>query len=251
MIPSLLALYDVLNDDDDEIRDVGAEAVSFILKKNLIPLAAQTEFLSWLSLHFSEADNASVLLEYVIRRLTDTPCDGGNALKNTRAQLELSLQQNTALFVEEEQNLFIDEVREVKQVCQMSYILVTNQKSLAKSLTMSEFVVWTLAALRALNELTRPDKPLGWTSKPATFAICARILTCAGAVLDLKRAGVEAEEIMESIGAVREELEKVSLIHDFHPLLLEMVARGLGYEKTTKWIDEVSRGRLRPKKVKK
>src|SRR3954463_10346453 len=46
----MFALYDTLNDDDDEIRDLSARTVSRLLGTSLVPLAAGVELAKWISM---------------------------------------------------------------------------------------------------------------------------------------------------------------------------------------------------------
>jgi len=241
MLPALFALYDTLNDDDDEIRDVGAETVSYMLQKNLVPLAAQVEFLSWLATKYRQDPDASILLDHVICRITSTVDIAQTSLKSIDAQLEISLQQDNALFVQEEQNLFIDEVREHTQMVNLLSSLLSLNTSLVTSNTMQMFSLWTLQSLKVLNSLAKPDKPFGWTSKPATFAICYRILHASRALLGIA-AGTEEKDLGERpepwLGAIGEELRKIKNVEGLHPTLMSIVKETINGGAERRWVVE-------------
>lgn len=134
-------------------------------------------------------------------------------LLSAKAQLLSSLEQDNALFVEEEQNLFIDEVREIelwgKIFTKLSASLQLQQKE--------EFVEWIIEGLICLNAVGKRDGALGWTSKPAAFVICTRILSSASLILGLDE---EGEEWNGKMGVIREEVKKVKRIQELHPSLL-------------------------------
>ena len=235
MLPALFALYDTLNDDTDEIRNVGAEAVSYILMKSLIPLAAQTEFLSWLSTKYKDSSDTPLLLEYVIRRITNTKENTSADHQCIRAQLIASLQEDNALFVEEEQNLFIDKVREDTQMLTLFASLVSTNTDFD---TIAVFATWTIDGLQTLHELAISDKPLGWTSNPTTFAICSKILQCSNTLLKTEKesVGTASKSNHNHVGSrIRMQLEMLRAIEGFHPVLLEMVEGGLEMTRKPNW----------------
>lgn len=186
---------------------MGASAVSFILQKSLVPLAAREAFADWLIASFP---SSSHLGRETILRLSGTT-DG--PLISAKQQLLISLEQDNALFVEEEQNLFVDEIREVelwsKTFTQISHSLKLQDKE--------EFVEWTIEGLLSLNALGKRDGALGWTSKPAAFVICTRILASATLILGLNE---EGEDWKGKMDMIRSEVEKVKEIAELHPSLL-------------------------------
>jgi hypothetical protein len=193
-LSSLLALYDTLNDDDDDIRDVGAETVSSITRKSLAPLAAREEIVKYLV--FVNARTTSFVWS-VVQRMT-----GNNesilesevvSLKSAESQFSEALLEDDALFVEEEQNLFVDEVREMKlwsnvlgELTQQSReALYERPASSEHSKPLEALAMWTADGLATLNKTLKADGPLGWTSKPSAFAASMRVLVCVNAVLRL------------------------------------------------------------------
>lgn len=233
MLPCLIALYDTLNDDDDEVRELGAQIVSSIVGKPLIPLAACEEFAEWLRLKYPRDQMFSW---NVICRITGSDefiFHGAYAgLCSPEDQLAAAMKQDDALFVEEEQNLFIDEVREAKL---WSSVLSKDLKVLQAEKSgeyqwqqYSHLAKWILNALRQLNIIMeKNDGPLGWTSKPSMFASCVRILFGANVLLESKNTLPEnisrilsQNEISEALSVFKDLGEK----NDIHPILLSKVS---------------------------
>ncbi|KAH9900343.1 putative death-receptor fusion protein-domain-containing protein [Xylariomycetidae sp. FL2044] len=224
-IPWLLALYDSLNDDDDEIREAAAEAAAPILGRALVSVEAGQRLLDWLAVQFKDAQGFRA---HVVSRMighyqpvannnnnnTTSAAEGTTALLDAwvpaHQQLASAMRFDDSLFVIEEQNLYIDEVRETKRwsnVYTSLPLLPQSSERAAAAAGASRdddeaLRAWTLAGLRTLMHIAeepRRDDALGWTSKPEVFAICARILTCA-AVL----AAAEEDEKEEEEGQDRE-----------------------------------------------
>jgi len=181
-----------LNDDDDEIRDVGAETVSLIMKMSLVPLAAREEFIKHLV--FLNGSAASFGWS-VVQRLTgsnESTLDTERvSLKSAEAQFSEALREDDALFVEEEQNLFIDEVREMKLWSnvlgelpqQAQQYLYEGPMDSKHSEPLAALAMWTADGLATLNKTLKADGPLSWISKPSAFAASMRVLVCVNAVL--------------------------------------------------------------------
>ncbi|KAI1821781.1 hypothetical protein F4861DRAFT_517444 [Xylaria intraflava] len=224
----LLALYDALTDDDVEVREAAAEAASPILGCELVAVEAGARLLRWLAAHFGhEPDFLAHVVgrmvghnfgsnSFVITRATEESRNEvvGLDWASAEAQLEEAMRFDGSLFVVEEHNQYIDEVREVKQWTDVFSFL--NPSIIAGVWAHANNVLakWTLAGLRTLTRIAQTehavagDGPLGWTSKPQVFAICARILTCASVLvkLDCQAHSREAEERIYS--DITEELRR-------------------------------------------
>ena len=258
-LPWLLALYDALNDDDDEIRDAAASAAAPVLSgQQLEPAEAARRLLGWLR---GQRYGGSPSLEFrvhaagrMIGHVSSVPlpssssssssslpiataaADGGNdenkeektnptCWTSAEHQLRAAMRFDDSLFVVEEQNLYVDEVREARRwrdvlfaassssspspsptavAAEAPSLLPQPQQQQRPELEALE--TWTLDGLRSLIRLTETtetdggggdDGPLGWTSKPEVFAICARILV-AGTAL--------ASSSLSSSGEIRDAL---------------------------------------------
>jgi hypothetical protein len=84
-----------------------------------------------------------------------------------------------SLFVIEEQNLFVDEVRETQR-------WVSVYKSLAwesNNPCLEALTSWTSEGLEAMQSLvSQEDGPLGYGSKPEVFAILSRVIRASAAL---------------------------------------------------------------------
>jgi hypothetical protein len=198
-LPWLFALYDALNDDDDEIRDIAAVASKEILGGSMIPMQAADSLLAWLGPRYETSQQFASL---VTGRMT-----GRNFLSMTTrvveaeelltswvpaaTQLSRSLVFDDALFVIEEQNLYIDKVREAERFRQvlLSIIKTSGAVEAHAAASVAALKVWTMDGMRALLRTINEqgyDGPLGWTSNPAVFIICARILLSASVLSSLE-----------------------------------------------------------------
>lgn len=222
-VPSLLALYDGLVDDDDEVRDVSARIVSRILGGCLVPLAAQTKFFSWLEKHFMEDDS---LCDTTLARLT-----GGN-VEPIGSQLSLAMEEDDTLFVEEEQNLFSDEVRETRIWAE----ILMHAKGIAWEGVITRLSLWVvdgLDVMRSAAVAEKVDGPRGWTSDPQVFAICMRLILTGNALIAHyivareDRQTSKGGEALKSIVGGMEALLVTGVKHRLHESLLEEVRGGL------------------------
>ncbi|RWA07653.1 hypothetical protein EKO27_g7461 [Xylaria grammica] len=255
-LPWLLALYDALTDDDVEVREAASEAASSILGLALVPVEAGARLLRWLAVHFGH--DADFLLHVVGRMIgynfsstslaVTRTIKGGLAEVNgmswvsAKSQLVEAMRFDDSLFVIEEHNQYIDEVREAKRWANVFLSLDSPRAKDARGNASKVLAEWTLASLCTLTDIVRSesavagDGPLGWTSKPQVFAICARILLCASTLAKLEiaysqghsqgeegnkqRGGQVYTDVLEALGRFRE------LGQDdrarFHELLLRM-----------------------------
>lgn len=185
----MLALYDTLNDDDDEIRDLSARTVSTLLQRSLVPLAARVELVN----HIKRLHGSNLLFYWSsICRVTGNDLYSSKVgfplLESAEAQFSRALKNDDSLFVEEEQNLFIDEVRETRlwakvfEETDLPFFSEANfDSSWGKAYTALS--VWVTDGLATMTGLFHGDDgPLGRTSRPAVFAICMRVLVAAKAV---------------------------------------------------------------------
>ncbi|KAI0971132.1 putative death-receptor fusion protein-domain-containing protein [Xylaria arbuscula] len=246
-LPWLLALYDALTDDDVEVREAAADATSPILDLTLVPVEAGARLLRWLAGHFGHEPD---FLMHVVERMIghnfgstslaitsdpkgDSTDVNGSSWVPTKFQLEEAMRFDDSLFVIEEHNQYIDEVREVERWTNVFLSSNLAAEKDARGNASKALVDWTLASLHTLIEVTESesamggDGPLGWTSKPQVFAICARILLCGSALAKLgKEEKGEKEDLIYA--DVSEELDRFrQLGHSdgtmLHGLLLRML----------------------------
>lgn len=188
-----LVLYDMLNDDDDEIRDVAASAASWVLSRSsvspdadvaLAPLNASALLADFIIDNYSDS---ALLGQRVLRYLTgQEPRISGSEHSHLVAvsdQIAEHRQESTVLFVEEKQNLYIDDVREVEV---WSRALLRLTPSAYTKLSLDETSAWAFDGLRYLCSLVdsekEPDGLLGWVSKPEIFTLGLRVIVISSAL---------------------------------------------------------------------
>ncbi|KAK8089396.1 tRNA methylation protein [Apiospora hydei] len=191
-LPWLLALYDALNDDDEEIREVAAAATE--------PIPGEID-------EFRTQVACRMMGHYPLcSRLSDTVL---GKWQPAEQQLASAMRFDDSLFVIEEQNLYIDEVREARR-WREAFRGVSYKED---SAVLAALVEWARSGLQTLTRLAeRDDGVLGWASKPEVYAICARVV-----ILGAALAG--------SHPAVKEELQRffdVGHKTRVHGLLLSM-----------------------------
>ena len=172
----LLALYDAMNDDDDEVREVAAQGAKRILGRNLAAIEAAERLLEWLTERFGDDE---VFQTAVACRMVGQTSGSGILAADVREiepvneKLAAAMKFDDSLFAVEEQNLYIDEVRETQRWKRVFSSLSWDPAAERFDLPRR----WAASGLRALIELAkREDGPLGWTSQPAVFAVCSRIM---------------------------------------------------------------------------
>ncbi|KAJ5179926.1 Armadillo-like helical [Penicillium capsulatum] len=225
-----LILYDMLNDDDDELRDMAAWTASWVLSYSSVspntavalgPLNAS----SMLAQFVVEQYSGSVqLARRVIRYLAgqETRISGSDAQAHLPAVSNLAAkycQDSTVLFVEEKQNLFFDDVREVGI---WSRALQNLDRSAYTDTLVRMISSWVSEGLTYLTQFMSQDAGqdglLGWTSKPESFTLGVRILNLSVALASSRFAVPEYLSVgqghlwmqLESLSAAG----KAGLVHD-------------------------------------
>lgn len=217
-LPYYQALYNLLNDDDSEIRDLGASALTSTTTAPIIPMQAAANLLSTWS-HGSDLSpelSAAAACRMVGHDFpVDAPPSALGALGSGSEQLQEALKFDASLFLVEEQNLFVDEVRETKRWKEVFVSTLKDEKK-REDPALDALAAWTRPGLKMLLDMAeeKGDGALGWTSRPAVFAVCARIVVSAVALVEV--GGFEdVQRDLESLKAVG---ERVGL----SGLLLEM-----------------------------
>ncbi|KAJ9154737.1 tRNA (Cytidine(32)-2'-O)-methyltransferase non-catalytic subunit TRM732 [Pleurostoma richardsiae] len=223
-LPLILTLYDAMNDDDDEIRDIAALAAAVILGQSLVPLEASSALLDWTARTFGHLHE---FRWYVVARMT-----GNSTVRATPAQttgydsaplggpsparlFKEALRVDDELFAVEEQNLWVDEVRETQRWA--GVFEATTDWDGSDNGLLAGLRKWAGEALDALLDTLRreDDGPLGWSSKPEAFALCTRAVLCGRAVAE--KTGEE------SLRAALDGVRDAGRRSRFHGLLLDML----------------------------
>lgn len=242
-LPFLLALYNTLVDDDDEIRDVGAAATALVTSSDpnarfpqpLVAVDAVDALLSWLRERFGHTNEFRA---YVACRLVgdslvalDIGVQDLTAWASPEQQFARALEVDESLFAVEEQNLFIDEVRETERWADVFRSLPRDYdqtegddgvagKVLIMDSSLDALKSWVERALEVLAEqLGQDDGPLGWASQADAFALCHRVIVCGKVMAELL--GGESTVIASSL----ERLKGIGQASRLHGLLLSALDR--------------------------
>lgn len=172
---------------------MGSQAVTRIIGRALVPVEAADGLLGWLAQHFGRdarfrAEVANRVVGHcgveAAQRCTWVPAED---------QLAAALRFDDSLFVVEDQNLFVDEVRETKRWVRVLEGLPWDDD--ADDETLGRLDGWIRAGVDRLGWLVRQeDGPLGWASSPRVFAICTRLVRASVAIMALGRASPALRE---------------------------------------------------------
>jgi hypothetical protein len=198
----LSALYDQLNDDDEEIRKIAEQTASKILKEGgtgchpICALAAREQLLELLvEQHLNPKELTKLALCRIIGKHRGLGFDIGFSPQQTFAdtvvfQLERIKKSMNDLFAEEKQNLYIDEIHEAERWA--SVIERTTLKGLDEE-WQKEALSWSQQGLEAVdrllnhepgsgNNLTKPADmlqalhPLGPSYNPEVLMLSSRVI---------------------------------------------------------------------------
>ncbi|SPQ22502.1 a67df824-cbe3-47f5-a1c1-ad67fc52839f [Thermothielavioides terrestris] len=211
-LPVLSALYDGLIDDDEEVREAAASAASALTGAAAVAPAAADGLVGWLRERFGESEEfrARLVCRMVGQAYT---LPGPLQLVPAEKQLCKALDFDDSLFAAEEQNLFIDEVRETARWRRAFADLRHSGEDQSFGCLKS----WVEEGLNCLIGLAQEeDGPLGWTSNQHVFAVCARVLLSAVAITGIGQD--EGAVIVELLRKFREVGEKCRI----HGSLLSM-----------------------------
>ena len=217
-----MALYDALNDDDDEVRDVAAAATVRILGGAVAPLEAAARLLDFLTDHYGKLPEFRHIvvcrLAGVSPRLEVWP--------DVRLALDQAINVDDSLFAEEEQNLFIDEVRELRRFQRAAGRLSWG----SENESLQRLLSWTSNGVTMMREGTyRDHSPLGLASDQHYFALCARLII-SGVVLG-RVGSSSARGADPSVQGILQTVLVKGETTDFHGSLTAM-AEGVGFAKT-------------------
>lgn len=199
----------MLNDDDDEIRDMAASSASWVLSRSSASPGADVSL--------SPLNASGLLAEFIVTNYSQSPILGHRALLYLTGQeprisgsyepkrlipvSELIAdyrKESTVLFEEEKQNLFIDDVREADI---WSRALARLEPSAYKQSPVHEVSSWVHEGLVYLRSLvapgTQPDGLLGWVSKPEIFTLGLRVIYIASAFISKGFMGSSLDDTRE------------------------------------------------------
>ncbi|OJD28299.1 hypothetical protein ACJ73_00294 [Blastomyces percursus] len=189
ILETYLVLYGMLNDDDEDIRYIAAQAASTLfplLSDNtneataLLPLAASSKLADILAETF--ADSTTLCAEAIGRFLGLPTNPSGTRLNENKpitpvSRLLAEFQtESTVLFQEEKQNLFVEDVREVDIWAKVLSQLVTRPENTSFTLRLYSWVADGIYILINETREAGGDGVLGWISNPDVFALGIRVI---------------------------------------------------------------------------
>jgi hypothetical protein len=228
-------IYDMLNDDDTEIRDLAAEVASWLLsgstgslQRNIAysPLRAAKYLIDLIGDYYSSSAD---LCHTAIERILGQKIPRGLRSDLIRLQaVQDSIieyqRDSTVLFETEKQNLFIDETREVDNW--MKVLLRLNGNAYEDNILQSlyRWVHEGLEYLLVKASLGEEDGPLGWTSKPEIYVVGMQVISAARLFVSstspiLYRLLHEKENVAFQLKSLREHGTSISL----HPHWLSRI----------------------------
>jgi len=195
----------MLNDDDDEIREVGSviacnircSQASSLRSETCVPLVAGQQLVTHLAKFYRHSEDLCI---QAIQRITTSHLVNHRLELSPNQRLINATAENTALFVVEKQNLFIDQYRETILWSQVLKQMSTKAISTSTAGALSTWVHDSLILLsgKAGQEL---DGPLGWTSKPDIFVFGMQAICAADVVLNwrarTRKVAVKGQTIRE------------------------------------------------------
>ena len=195
-----LAVYDTLVDDDEDVRDRGAATVSTILSRtehnslegsrtipSLSPPAAKCKLLTHIT---NEYSMSAALQTRAMERLSGAQARVGSKHSSHgygKGTVELypvseisaaARKPQNAVFVEEKQNLYIDDVKEAEIWAEVLIGLPANACDTGANWTLLEWFTEGMVHFHELFE-HHTDGPLGLTSKTEMFVLITRVLLVA------------------------------------------------------------------------
>lgn len=200
-------LYDLLNDDDEELRDMAAVVASRCFSIEIstprLPFATTVWLADFLSRSFPKSE---ALFEGALFRFMGSR-RGSRLFSPVADHLATVQKESTVLFVAEKQNLYIDDIRETEI---WSNVLIQLDYSEFTKALRPQFFSWISNGLVALCEQLRTGDAkglLGWMSRPDSFALSMRLVHGARAVLLTKGLGCSDLDLVDLRRILHELLE--------------------------------------------
>jgi hypothetical protein len=186
-----LILYDLLNDDDEELRDIAALAASWVLSYSTVspekavtlsPLNASELFATFIAQNYAESELLFTrAVQYILGlepRIGDSS-SGKKPLPVSTTTAELR-KESTILFEEEKQNLFIEAIREIDV---WTTVLTQLSKPAYDEELLKEVFNWVSEGLACFSDiLATPDGEdglVGWMAKPEAYTLGMRVINLA------------------------------------------------------------------------
>ncbi|KAE8356377.1 putative death-receptor fusion protein-domain-containing protein [Aspergillus coremiiformis] len=225
-----LILFDMLSDDDEDLRDIAAGTASWVVSYSsvapskavaLSPLNASQLLADFMVDNYSDSQ---LLSTSAIRYITGQELKiSGSAeptkLASVEAQITELRKESTILFEEERQNLFTEEIREVDI---WSGRLLRLRENAFNAPAVKETSRWVSEGLSYMADIMDHDSGqdglVGWVSKPETFTLGVRLISLAAVLVSGEFAA--SGYLHEDQSVLRAKLQRVldngkkALVHD-------------------------------------
>ena len=240
-----MVLYDTLLDDDEEIRAQGSRIVSSLLSAHtdtgvsLSAVAAKSQLLDFL-VHSYRGSTA--LFEEATRKLTGLPStfsatshkyaidnddDTRNVSLYLRPVAELSLEARTtqiAVFIEEKQNLYVDEVLEADG---WAKLLVHMDPEAWEPTVVSTLESWTAGGLQYLLAFCKNVydlEALSPISIPRMYTLFIRVILSAKVLMNgATETSSKSNATKQELRVLLEKLLELGTQRRLHGLLLDRI----------------------------
>lgn len=190
-----LSVYGLLNDDDEEIRIEAAKSAHKILSADAtsavsgpsVPLVATQQLAELLARRWPDCPD---LFGVAISRAFGTISQEKDSVEQ---QLQSFEKAEYALFAEEKQNLYIDDVRETRI---WSKVARHMSSSAVQAAALADLSNWTVAGLEVLKAKFEKDNdgPLGWSSNEDAFLLGLKVVHATEVSLQLSERGLVSQE---------------------------------------------------------
>ncbi|KAK4561839.1 hypothetical protein LTR86_004519 [Recurvomyces mirabilis] len=226
-----IATYDLLNDDDEDLRNLASTTATRLLQvapspllPDLLPALASQKLLAFMS---DRCGGSLSFVQDVFRRAFGVGI-GGQASVHER--LRAYTRADTVLFMEEKQNLYIDDMREAKLWSRAAMALSPVAIPGELLTRLAEHTQEGLAAIvTQLNEAG--GGPLSWTSKPEIFALVLQVIYGAEVLMRLSDKGTR---ISVRPSDTHRQLLAISTHDGCHCLWRKEIDRVLAYAASSK-----------------
>jgi hypothetical protein len=200
-----LILHDLLNDDDDEIRDLAARATGTLLRAqglgsytDTVPILTTHRLAAYLSTTFSSSNQLS---QESIRRLTYTASPTPLFHTPFADTFNQERKEDSSLFAQEKQNLYKDATLDAVL---FSRLLLSLPASMLFPSLREGLANWVTEGLRILTQTAgqAEDGALGWSTKAEVFTLGMRVFCAAEVVMGWR--GAEREETLKALSEFAE-----------------------------------------------
>jgi hypothetical protein len=203
LLPSLLVLYDLLNDDDADIREISAETTSKLFKASLAPPTANRHIRKILLEYYS---NSPAFAWNIACRMTMTPllCIDDKPVVLSSAQKlfsSASLKSSEGvLFAKEKSNLWIDEVCEARRWSKMLTGLSPKALGITPLSTDENCLFTTLLtwATEAITFLNKSIQAYALRSTPEPLVAIPVVICSVNGILDYYDANIQSLRVFDT-----------------------------------------------------